>query len=294
MTRRSLVDLPVELHFRIMEYSSLPDLEMLAAANTFFRSLVQQHVPQRMATLFNFFEIDPLQMLDVLNRTRSVVSGSAALVVLNPWSFTPNDIDIYVSATRSTLLIELLAARFEYFVDTTINTARAGYPPLSGITAIHTLKNSRHVVQVIVTLSDNAVNALFRFHSTTVMNFVSAHGVYSAYPVLTSQQRGLRNHYELSRNGQSDEAIKSCLDKYEQRGYEIMPDLSRWPEFDSHVCRSTGSCPSTKRYVDDRYAYFRRFGEPSPGVMSSKAVLASVERSVWSLVGPVSPLNDDL
>lgn len=284
------MELPVEIHFNIMEHLSLPDLEMLGATNSFFRTLVQQHAQHRTTKLFRFFEIDPISMLDVLNLTGSVVSGSAALVVVNPWSFTPNDMDIYAPPTRSALLIELMATRFGYIVD----AIAVGYPQFSGISAIHTLKKGVHSVQVMVTSSENPLTAVFHFHSTTVMNFISAHGIYCAYPILTSQRRGLKNRYELAHNGQSEEAVRLCLDKYAQRGYEIADDLSGWPEFDGHACTSNGSCPAVKRCVDDRYAYFHLFGKVLPENRPNRVFISGIDRPVWSLVGPVTSFLNNL
>lgn len=124
------------------------------------------------------------------------------------------------------------------------------------------------------------------------MNFISAYGVYSAYPTLTSQCRGLKNCYELAHNGQSDQSVQTCLDKYAQRGYEIADDLSRWSEFDGHICTSTGSCPTTDRYLDDRHAYFHLFGKALPATKPNRVFNAGVDRCVWSLAGPVTPLLD--
>lgn len=287
--RSRITELPTELQVQILEHSSLPDLDMLGATNSFYRALVHQHVLQRVSKLFSFFEIDPIPMLNILSRTRSVVSGSAALVVLNPWSFTPNDIDIYVPPTNSALLVHLLKTNFGYVSD----KVAYGYPAFSGITAIHTLKKGIHSVQVMVTSSDNPVDAIFHFHSTLVMNFVSADVVYSAYPTLTSQRRGLKNQYELARNGQSDEAVQTCMDKYKERGYDVADDLSGWPDFD-YMCASDGSNPNLDRYLDDRHAYFHLFRPAPAGIIPNRVPSVGVDRSVWSLVGHATPLINAL
>lgn len=278
--------LPAELQNLIMDHSSLPDLEILGATNSILRSLVRQHILQRTTNLFRSFELDPLVMLDVLNHTRSVVSGSAALAVINPWSFTPNDIDIYVPRTHDALLIELMSTRFGYNVASISNV----YPSFSSISTIYNLTNGAHSVQIMVTESANPLAALFRFHSTVVMNFISAHGVYSAYPILTSQRRGLKNQYELTHHSQSHETVRVCFDKYKERGYEIADNLSDWPEFNGHVCTLTGSCPGIDRYVDDRHAYFHRFSNASPENKPNRVFSSGIDRPVWCLERPATSL----
>jgi hypothetical protein len=52
------------------------------------------------------------------------------------------------------------------------------------------LSNGLRNIDLVVSASETAVDTIFTFHSTPVMNFISGYGIFSAYPLLTLQNKG--------------------------------------------------------------------------------------------------------
>lgn len=272
--------IPTELQLRIMEYSSVPDLRLFASTCKFYYRLVQHHLPRRADEMFRAFDLNPSLMCDTLQQTQSVVSGSCALLVILPWSFTPNDMDIYVPSVHAPRLLHLLSTRFGYVLD----DDSTDYPGTVGMIAVYTLSNGHRFIQVISTISENPLKSLYKFHSTIVMNFVSARGICCAYPRLTSQRRGLKNRYAITSSPQPSVLILACFDKYQRRGFDLAVNLSRWPEYRGHVCGVCGSCPYTDRCLADKHELFIPFDGVENMKRPSLAYNADLDQPLWSLV----------
>ncbi|KIO10314.1 hypothetical protein M404DRAFT_92271, partial [Pisolithus tinctorius Marx 270] len=53
------------------------------------------------------------------------------------------------------------------------------------IASVITWAKGNHHIDIIVSNTDVVVSPIFQFHSTVVMNFVSADHIFCAYPTLT-------------------------------------------------------------------------------------------------------------
>lgn len=259
----------------------MPDLRTLAATNKFYHVLVTLHIPRRADDMFRAFDLNPTLMRDTLHQTQSVVSGSCALLVVLPWVFTPNDMDLYVPNIHAARLLHLLSTRFGY----ALNEGATEYPGTVGMSALYNLSNGRRSMQVISVTAQNPLKSLYKFHSTIVMNFISSRGIYSAYPRLTSEMRGLKNTYAIAYSAQPPQLVNACFDKYANRGIDLAPTLARWPEYDGHVCGISGSCPHTDRRLGDKHELFVPFDHVAIGDMPRPCLAynASLDEPLWSL-----------
>lgn len=106
----------------------------------------------------------------------------------------------------------------------------------------------------------NATTVIFSFHSTVVMNFISAYSIFSAYPQLTLDKCGLINtpYKPTSR-------CLVALKKYKKCGFSIKANLTAWPEFDDHVCMKVYSCSMTVQDLYDQGALFIPFSSKRSG-----------------------------
>ncbi|KIK21720.1 hypothetical protein PISMIDRAFT_103556 [Pisolithus microcarpus 441] len=57
--------------------------------------------------------------------------------------------------------------------------------PHSHILTIFTLYRKTSKIDVIVSNSTTAISPIFQYHSTVLMNFITTHSVFCAYPQLT-------------------------------------------------------------------------------------------------------------
>ncbi|KAJ7715755.1 hypothetical protein B0H16DRAFT_1238993, partial [Mycena metata] len=154
----------------------------------------------------------------MLRTTRGVVSGSAALLMVSDLSFEPGDLDIYVPASQDQTALALADKRLGY--DLKRSSART-YGNNMEIKRVHVLMKGRKKLNIITTKGENAVAAIYNFHSTVVMNVLTASGLYCAYPTLTLERRGVANLPALLRDAMAYRKTRECYEKYRQRGISI-------------------------------------------------------------------------
>ncbi|KIK18502.1 hypothetical protein PISMIDRAFT_50173, partial [Pisolithus microcarpus 441] len=116
----------------------------------------------------------------------AVISGSTALHVLLPECgtlWTPTDLDIYVLHREAERLLDHLTDQ-GYAVIAELPVKKVGYT-YSHVSRLVVLTNGKNSVDVVVSKTSTTLSPIFQFHSTAVMNFISADTIFSGYPTLT-------------------------------------------------------------------------------------------------------------
>ncbi|KAJ6460422.1 hypothetical protein DFH09DRAFT_832067, partial [Mycena vulgaris] len=132
----------------------------------------------------------PKNMLKTLTDTASIISGSLAILPFIDGDFTPNDLDIYVLEEHEVTILRTLEATFGYTIDRTLSSS---YTSIGLIIRFHWLQNGGKIINLMVIKGVDAVEAIYQFHSTVVMNFISGTGAYCAYPELTLKKLAFPN-----------------------------------------------------------------------------------------------------
>ncbi|KAG6815564.1 hypothetical protein H0H93_009472, partial [Arthromyces matolae] len=142
--------------------------------------------------LLHFFGLDQ-KFLGLLDDAKAVISGSAALAVINGWTHTPRDLDIYVSSWSLQTLLERLLDEYDMIYVREPRAPGDRYDRISSaIVSIHTLRFGRFTIDVMEA-KHTSMEPIFLFHSSVVMNAITAYSVFSAYPYLTSTMRNVVN-----------------------------------------------------------------------------------------------------
>ncbi|KAJ7432327.1 hypothetical protein B0H11DRAFT_1677197, partial [Mycena galericulata] len=151
----------------------------------------------------------------------AIISGSVAVASMVDLEFEPNDLDIYVPEDGEQFMSRALTEEQGFYLDTTSNIH---YPQHIGIIKIHWYRKGRYVINLVVVHGNNALTAIFKFHSTVVMNFISFYGRFSAYGDLTEKNIGVINPAFLA-EGVTRTRTMECVEKYRQRGFDIRLDV---------------------------------------------------------------------
>lgn len=216
------------------------------------RSTVAFHRRQIVYLMLESFGLDAAKFLSALHTTRSIISGSSALVCLFPGQFKPMDLNVYTPLTQRTHLIDLICAISQFRVAEIVLE-----DILDDISATIFLRSKKHqrCITVSVSKTENALRPVFYFDSTHLMNFVSGHGIGCAYPSLTLKGRGVLNRGR----GLSTLGDITLNDYWKSTGFTVCRKLSSWSSFDNHRCMIDGCCPLTVRHVDDAHTLFLGF-----------------------------------
>ncbi|KJA13033.1 hypothetical protein HYPSUDRAFT_209881 [Hypholoma sublateritium FD-334 SS-4] len=157
---------------------------------------------------------------NILKLSGALISGSCALLPLHPDLFTPNDIDFYVDNTAKHFILRKFLAenRYALILEHT-SLMQPAYPQqLVHHVKLHHNKEHNKVVQIICSKKNAAANAIIDFHSTVVMNFISADGLVSLYPNETLSGHGIRL--------QSTANAEMAFNKYTARGFVLHPQCN--------------------------------------------------------------------
>lgn len=131
--------------------------------------------------------------------------------------------------------------------------------PHSEVFEIYHLYKGHRKIDVIVSRTHSSIRPLFRFHSSQVMNCISGRGVFSAYPKLTFDGKGLTNPMSTRASplmpNLPPESVRIAHKKYNSRGFDIRLNPSCW-QGDNHICGRDPSCPHAVRNVTDSGCLF--------------------------------------
>ncbi|KAK6993066.1 hypothetical protein R3P38DRAFT_2801068 [Favolaschia claudopus] len=226
--------------------------------------------------------LEPEATLREMRRYPAIISGSTAIPVLTGATFEPNDLDIYSCPPFEKKMFRLVTEDFGFSAyKETSETEK--YRGMDGISRVHWLRKGSKVINLIIVPGDNPITAIFHFHTTLVMNYISGYGVFCAYPELTLARLATTNTSVVVSETQR-RRIGDCIDKYSARGFEMRDRLSDFVDHNPHLCGTDPLCPATIRSLHDSSSLFIPFpGFNAPGV---RAPVFDGETSViWSLGG---------
>ncbi|KAJ7099204.1 hypothetical protein C8R44DRAFT_947505, partial [Mycena epipterygia] len=155
---------------------------------------------------------------------------------------------LYIPQSQEDTAITLITNELGFSVS---DSNKPPYENNTHIQTVHWLNKGEKKINIIVVKGENTILAIFEFHSTIVMNFLSAHGLYCAYPTLTLHKLTTPNLpimiREIGLSGRCD----ACFEKYRRRGISYETDARIFPGHTTHTCYIDGECPSTVRTTSD-------------------------------------------
>ncbi|KAJ7482516.1 hypothetical protein FB451DRAFT_1029793 [Mycena latifolia] len=251
------------------------------------RSGTKQERIERVLAMLAQFDTNPYDIMAMLRTTRSIVSGSVALLMISDMDFEPGDIDIYVPTSQSETALAIAQGKLGFEV-------RHGNVPAydnnSGIKRVVHLQKGEKWMNIIVVKGEDPTAAVFQFHSTVVMNYLTAFGLYCAYPSLTLKRLGVANLPALLREVSTPGRSADCFEKYRDRGINIENDVTKFVAHAHHECHTDPECPHTVRSTrDGKGLYIELFPQTAEETAYASANGYLI---IWSLGGPMCSEGD--
>ncbi|KAG6836254.1 hypothetical protein H0H93_009778 [Arthromyces matolae] len=218
---------PTECIVEILQCLPVGDLVAFAGTCETFRLLVRNHIKSKISLLLKRFSLDDF-FLELLDTFGGVISGSAALWVINPWTFNPGDLDIYMSWHTCDGFVQTLIDHYGMTIVPTPPTQKYDEPP-GQISTIYSLRHGSHKIEIMES-RNSSLMPIFSFHSTVVMNCVTSTSIFCAFPYLTSSYRNLASYAFHPIVEKTISRRQTQLTKYEARGYDGRWDLDDWDD----------------------------------------------------------------
>ncbi|KAF5331246.1 hypothetical protein D9611_013148 [Ephemerocybe angulata] len=225
------VKLPIELKELIFSFLSLSDIISFCDVSLPFRLFALEYLRLRLTQLTEQYDLSLYTLMLILDRSNTVISGSVALELVHPTGLRPNNLDFFCPNQEADGVCSfLLSKNYNIVVDPPVLPLIIDdVPGHNCIDAVTTLRHGtkQSTIHVIVSSSSSPLAPIFASHSTFVMNFISASGIYSCYPGLTEQNTGMRNITDKLVPVQPRRLLDQ--EKYVQRGFSFIegcPPLS--------------------------------------------------------------------
>ncbi|KAG1859901.1 hypothetical protein C8R48DRAFT_774615 [Suillus tomentosus] len=281
----SFTDLCKELRENIFDSFDLAELSSLATVTPTLHTDVDEYIQRRKRIIFARFMSHIDAFVGLLQGTGAVVSGSCALnlVQAREGAVAINDLDVYTTIQNFDEFVRFFTETEHYTMKRNFHRPPPGPYNTTGIAKLFRLENNGRNVDIIVTNLSSAISPIFQFHSTVVMNFISAEAVFCAYPGWTLDGTGLIHPRMYKQNATNLATVRS-LAKYMQRGFTLYSEIAQLAVHESR-CVRTYYCPQITRSTNDKGKLAWTFGrEERDGALVS-ANYIDTKAVIWSLGG---------
>ncbi|KAG1844561.1 hypothetical protein C8R48DRAFT_544869, partial [Suillus tomentosus] len=159
-------------------------------------------------------------LLTLLDRTGSIVSGSSVLHLVQAKATAVHlrDMDVYATIEFENIVMEYFKMTEGYKV-VNKSSRKDGYDS-SAVIKVYKLEREGKKVDIIFTDMASAIVPILQYHSTAVMNYITARSLISLYPRWTTEKKSLVNPRLYSENCTNIRSVLALM-KYVRRGFHM-------------------------------------------------------------------------
>ncbi|KAG2145275.1 hypothetical protein DEU56DRAFT_754131 [Suillus clintonianus] len=279
--------LSAELQSNILEEMPLPDLITFAKTRRQNQDGIAYYMAMRRTKLFMRFVDDTNALIELLDRTGTVISGSSALSLVQPKrrAIVVRDLDVYTTEKFEDEVLKHFVEKERY--EKKLEVPRKTEYESTAITKIYKLQNGQKQVDVIVSDWSCTLAPILEFHSTAVMNYITARSIVCLYPRWTAANKSMINPRLYLQNKTHMRTVYVLM-KYRKRGFDLSADALY---FGDHLCegeKNTGGkdgyCPHVIRSTVDDEVISWNFG-PTKMLGNTTITCQDMPIMVWCLGG---------
>ncbi|KAG1838187.1 hypothetical protein DFJ58DRAFT_668491 [Suillus subalutaceus] len=207
---------------------------------------VREYMDRRREDLLKGFVKDVNDFIDLLERTGTIISGSSALHLFQAKSaaIALRDMDIYGTHEFEEEVLKHFKEKEGYEV-TLISERKTEYS--STIKKVYKMQKEMQKVDLIITEWASAIVPILQYHSTAVMNYMTARTFVSLYPKWTNDMKSLVNP-RMYLGDTANIRTVTALMKYVRHGFRVTAEPF---QLGIHDCLRSAYCPSTTRNTLD-------------------------------------------
>ncbi|KAG1721643.1 hypothetical protein EDB19DRAFT_1960764 [Suillus lakei] len=226
--------LSAELQTNILEEMPLPDLITFAKTRRQNQDGIAYYMAMRRTKLFMCFVNNVNSLIALLDRTSTVISGSSALILIlvQSQAIVVRDMDMYTTEKFEDEVLKHFVEKEGY--EKKLEVPKKTEYDSAAIAKIYKLQKGQKQVDLIISDWSCAIAPILQFHSTAVINYITARSIVCLYPHWTAANKSLINPLYV-------------LMKYRKRGPDMSADALY---FGDHLCEGeedtggkVGYCP---------------------------------------------------
>jgi hypothetical protein len=194
---------------------------------------------------------NPRKMRDAMRRIGAVISGSSVLWLLDSLkdSWEAGDLDLYVPRNATQAMIDFLLEEGYQVVPEPEGEPHGGpYIDLGHLASVTKLVKGDIKIDLLESLSQSSVLPVAFFHSTAVMNYITADSIAMLYPKLTFLRIAVRCNPDRR-------SVSSWERKYSRRKFHLFSTSKVYSTFQDVLCKKLA------RKTGDDFCLFFNFGD---------------------------------
>ncbi|KAI9059957.1 hypothetical protein FKP32DRAFT_1100579 [Trametes sanguinea] len=282
----NLQPLPKDVLYNIANSIDLVTLQSWRATCRIADRTASRALTLRYTSTLRTFVDNPTGFRNILRLTKSIISGSTALNILDidrASNWTPTDLDIY---TPHHAVIQMLVYLTKIEGYDIINDPPQYSFPSGGFTAVYRLRRGTKTINVIQSATCSALHPLPHFWATHVMNYITSDTFCIAYPEYTLNGKALLNPIHLIDNLHAPPRTVANITKYTARGYDIRTRTTAWSPDPLAPCDNRAACPQTIRFFGDKFCLMGSFDDHSQPPIQERAQPDATKIVRWWRGGP--------
>ncbi|KAJ3515329.1 hypothetical protein NMY22_g14482 [Coprinellus aureogranulatus] len=237
---------PTELFRELLYHFTVRELCILARLPAFAFD-AQNELKSRLGCLMDHWALDVDSTLSMFEKTGAIMSGSGVLYVCVPGKWWPGDLDFYCERGTLQDVLQFFETQGYKRDSDSISPEEAhgaGVPRdenycmdllHSVLTLTHRQRGTK--INLVESSLPSSEAPVLVFHSTQVMNFITAKGVVCLYPEWTTKMKGIVCHPAGRVRWKENEAKEELvLTKYRKRGYEMTENCADLHVEGARVC----------------------------------------------------------
>ncbi|KAG2130954.1 uncharacterized protein EDB93DRAFT_1094604 [Suillus bovinus] len=245
--------------------------------------LTDSFLQRRRDRILRYFIPDVPAFMHFLKSSNAVISGSSALrliLAVADISWPISDLDIYILLSSGPSTTEFFHCFGYDIIPYPHPKTKYGCKKIWSVVAA--VKGSQKI-DIVLSCDGRPILPIFQFHSSIVMNYFTPTTIFSAYPALTLQFKGIINPMACTHHHMLPPRTMRALTKYVNRGFQFASSGLAWTCAENHTCTQTFDCPLHARTSFDSGCLNVSFSTPT--CSSDIARCGSKEMYGWLLGG---------
>ncbi|PVG03860.1 hypothetical protein CPB86DRAFT_308649 [Serendipita vermifera] len=193
---------------------------------------------------------DPGKLRGLMRHLGGIISGSSVLWLIDSQSdsWEPKDLDIYVPESMAQTMIDFLLQEGYKLIPAPEGQPWGGrYIEPGHLASVSRLSKGNRKIGLMESLTKSSTRPIAVFHSTAVMNYITADSIVIMYPKLSFSRMMVRNH-------RGDHASK-WERKYKERMFHLFHARDAYARFQHALCTKI------RRYTADPLCLSISFGD---------------------------------
>ncbi len=273
--------------FEVISHLNIIDRISLSKTSTRHKALVEAAALPTVLNLLKRFTPKPSDLLRLIWSNSAVIGGPIAYTSLFPTEEPKegNKLHIFVPASTQRSFLEALKTEF-HFQFTDYQQIKTKHFIQHSIKKVLRLQNTQKAtITIYYSTEDSALFPIFHLSSTHDMNFISAYGIYCAYPLFTLHKRTIIHPKAISKH-RHDGEMQRVIDQYTSYGLQVHQSFQDLPHSQpKHLCRTDIQCPHLIRSLYDKHGLFIQFKYDITQTFLSNKIAYNETGVVWSLGG---------